>query len=159
MLTEEMNGYEIESWLYEGKITPRATLNPSVLRSQVSWKKEVRIQSIETELVRLTSRVMKIEENLEKGVPGSSVQIYDLENPKYSLNMPISLILTKEGSMFYAEAVDFDLFGVGDDEKSAIKDLKDVLVVYHEGLTFSKKDLGKRLQAKLRLLLKVISTK
>jgi len=158
MLTKKANEYKVENWFYSGRVTSGAFLNPLVVGTQVSWK-EVRIQNIETELVGLAFRVGKIEENLNKVKFGSSVQIYDLEDLKYGLNFPISLILTKEDDMFYAEAVDFNLFGIGGDEKFAIRDLKEVLVIYYEGLTSSEKKLNKKLRKKLRLLRQIISTK
>ncbi len=104
----------------------------------------------------LESRV-KVLENNSRAKIGMSVQICDLNNPKYILKKPISLLVFTENGEYYASLVDFDVFGVGENEISAIDDLKGVIVVYFDSLKVSRSKLSDKLKAKFNLLQSFIS--
>ena len=85
-----------------------------------------------------------------------SIQIMDLNNDKYFLNCPISVIVYFENSQFYAELIDFDIFGEGLTEKDAIDNLKEVFIVYFESLINKKGKLSKKLALKAKLIKSLI---
>lgn len=94
-------------------------------------------------------------ENLEKhsnNRVGISVQICDLDNPRYSLKRPISLLVFVENGAYFAAPIDLEIFGEGIDEISAIYDLKESIVCYFEELKNSSSKLSVRLKSKLKFL-------
>ncbi|MFH1610558.1 MAG: hypothetical protein ABIA91_01585 [Patescibacteria group bacterium] len=95
-------------------------------------------------------------DELKKG-NSLSISIYDLNNSKFQLKVPMSVLVYQEDGIFYTEPADFEIFGEGETEKDAINNFKEVIVVYFENLRNSKEKLSKKLSAKLKLLEKMIS--
>lgn len=104
----------------------------------------------------LENRISILENNVQSRV-GLSVLVSDLNDPHFILKKPLSLLVYRENTRFYAVPIDFDLFGEGWDERSAIDDLKNVIVSYFINLNVSKKFLSEKLKAKFILMESFIS--
>lgn len=92
-------------------------------------------------------------ENLDKGI---SAQLFDLNGSTYKLKHPISAIITKENDIYFAESIDFDVYGEGIDEKEAINDLKRALIIFYESLNKRGKKLSVQMKAKRNVLNNII---
>lgn len=95
----------------------------------------------------------KVDPLLDKGI---SVQLIDLNDSAYKLKHPISAIITKENDIYFAESVDFDVYGEGVDEKEAINDLKRALIVFYGSLHKTGKKLSVQMKAKRNVLKNII---
>lgn len=109
------------------------------------------IDSITKQFSLLLNQINILKDKINSFETTFSVQIFDLSSDKYSLKCPMSVIVNKEGELFLAEFIDFDLYGEGDDVKSSIDDLKMVLIEYYEEVLKQKK-LSKSLEQKMKLL-------
>jgi len=89
-------------------------------------------------------------------VEAISVNILDLNSSQFRLKQPLNLLLHKEGIDYYAECVDFDVYGIGKDEKDSIVDLKSNFLMYYKSLLENPKILSEKLQGKLLVLNSII---
>lgn len=121
-----------------------------------SFKSEKLLQNLCDNVIKLNLRVEQLEQSFPIRSSGYAIPINDLGNPKYLLKSPIYVFLTKEKGNFLVEAMDFDIYGISDNEKDAVDNFKEVLVLYFENLKSSGKNLSKKLEAKLDLLKKLI---
>jgi predicted RNase H-like HicB family nuclease len=126
------------------------------LSSKTPWEMENDITGIKSTFVNLEDRIATLEKTTPRNRYCISTQISDLDSTKYRLRCPIPVLITFEDKTFFAEPPDFELFGTGSDAKSAVNDLKDVIVVYYENLRESPETLSKALKIKLQLLNKII---
>lgn len=122
------------------------------VRKQIDLTEELgrKVDSLVVDVNKLDGKI----ENLDKGI---SAQIFDLNDPAYKLKHSISAIITKENDIYFAESVDFDVYGEGVDEKEAINDLKRALLVFHTSLYRPGKKLSSQMKAKHALLKKIIT--
>lgn len=131
-------------------------LSTSVYGSTISAsEEEVRFNDIRTNVTILALEIANIKEEIKKLNINFSIQIYDLDNPNYKLESPLSVIVSKEDDYYYAESVDFDIYGTGKTEREAISELQETLIDFYENLTKEKK-ITKDLEAKRKLLTKLI---
>lgn len=127
-------------------------------RDSTKWSEALQIQlhlHSAIAIARLEERVEKLERKTDKSVC-LSVPINDLNNSKYRLRSPIFVLINRESEEFYAEAVDFNVYGIGGDEKEAIENFKEMLILCYENLKFSQRKLSRNLRTKLALLKKII---
>lgn len=128
-------------------------------RDSTGWKSmndEKLIRSLCVGFANLQGEVDELKGRL-KQLNSLSTSINDLNNPKFKLKIPISILISQENGIFYAEPVDFEIYGEGETEKDAIHNLKEVIIVYFENLKQSKDKLSPKLRAKLKLLGRLIS--
>ena len=133
--------------------------NFSDYQSSSKWetcKDKQILQSLCDNFLELDLRVKQLEETSGR-LTSYAVPINDLGSAKYKLNSPIYVFISKENDYFLVEAVDFDVYAVGESEKEAIDKFKEILTVYFENLNSSGKKMSKNLKAKTKLLRKLIS--
>jgi len=136
--------------------------NPLDYRSSSNWKafkdfkdKEI-LESLCNNFIKLELRVKQLEEASGR-LTSYAIPINDLGSAKYKLNSPIYLFISKENDYFLVEAVDFDVYAVGESEKEAVDKFKGILIEYFENLGSSGEKMSKNLKAKYKLLRKLIS--
>jgi len=134
--------------------------NPNLLGYQSSSKWEAFkdkqiLQSLCDNFIKLELRVKQLEETSGR-LTSYAISINDLGSAKYKLNSPFYVFISKENDYFLVEAVDFDVYAVGESEKEAIDKFKEILIEYFENLGFSGKKMSKNLKAKYKLLRKLI---
>ena len=131
---------------------PDKTQSTSLEATSQIFKQQIFVGDLYKTVETLAVQIGKLRERMEKFTISLSCEIHDLNDIKYSLKHPLPLIVTKADDKFYAEFIDFDIYGVGDDEKEAINVLKSALIVYYESLSGEKKKLSSHQLRKYKLL-------
>lgn len=114
-------------------------------------------RQVQDNLLKFQTRLEKVEQYINTSVSCLTINVRDLNSKRYKLKAPLGVLVNKDQDCYVAETVDFNIFGVGEDAKDAIDNLKEVLISYYENLKSSKKKLSKNLYSKWRLLNSLIS--
>jgi len=85
-----------------------------------------------------------------------TTKINNLNNPKYQLNAPVSVIISYDDGLYYAEAVDFNVYSEGNDGKEALDNIKTAIISYYESLMKHEKRLSKKMDNDFKILSKLI---
>ena len=141
--------------IYDFPPQPRDVKHPLTTGAENIWKSQS-IETLNSALINLVSSIADLKKEISNLNPVSTIQIMDLESTRFTLITPISVYLNKESDQFYAECVDFNIYGIGNDEKEAILHLKEAIINYFEELNSSKSKLSKKLISKLNLLKRII---
>jgi hypothetical protein len=115
---------------------------------------EIRINSLESEFKEL-------KETIENKPFVKNTTIYDIDSEKYSLKIPLGILLEIYKDEVVAKFPEIEVWGSGAIEGEAINDLKLQLVtVYEELLQFEKENrLGKLPKMWLRALTNILEKK
>lgn len=122
-----------------------------------TFKDQKTLKSLYDYVEKLELRVNYLEEISRNSKNSYAISINDLASAKYRLNSQIYIFISKENDYFLAEAVDFDVYAVGETEKETVNKFKEILVRYFDNLNNPNQNLSENLKSKRELLKKLIS--
>lgn len=129
--------------------------NPSILpsKSQTNWlEPQTRALSYLGDIVsEVSSQLDKLKEIIQVKTTPQIIEIRDLDSYEYQLKQPLQTVVNFEAGQYFAELLEFDVYGEGEDIKSALEDLKSSFIQYIKNIR-EYPNLSKRLQVKKKIL-------
>jgi uncharacterized coiled-coil DUF342 family protein len=122
------------------------------------WQNELlsSIAELRKSVSDIKQKLENITEDLEDYSKTYNATIYDLNNPKYSLTIPIQAVIIEDEDDTVARIPELNLYATGDTDSEAIYELKQELVQLYEELNSAESKLGPLPESWLNTINKLI---
>lgn len=85
-----------------------------------------------------------------------NITILNLGHSKYIFKSPFPINIVLEDNVYIASSYDLNLFGYGDNEDEAVRDLCESIIDHYEHLKANQENLGKLLQRDWEFLSRMV---